>query len=155
MPPRQIIEFLENQKVPYEVFAHERAYTAQGVTAAAHVRGRDFAKVVIVKAAEGRQVMAVIPGPRHVDLDALGGLLGSRVELAREEEFAGLFPGCELGAEPPFGNLYGLQVYADESLHRDPDVVFNAGNHNEVIRMKWLDYERVVHPVVAALSKPN
>src|SRR5262249_47940603 len=155
MPPRQIIEFLENQKVPYEVLVHDRAYTAQGVTAAAHVRGRDFAKVVIVKAADGRRAMAVIPGPRHVDLNALGGLLGSPVELAREEDFGALFPGCELGAEPPLGNLYGLPVYADASLRRDADVVFNAGNHNEVIRMKMLDYERVVHPVVAALSKPS
>src|SRR5262245_15699324 len=155
MPPSQIIEFLDAKKVPYEVVPHERAYTAQGVAASAHVRGRDFAKVVIVKAADGRHVMAVIPGPRHVDLSALGGLLGSHVELAREEEFAALFPGCELGAEPPLGDLYGLPVYADESLHRDPDVVFNAGTHNEVIKMKWVDYERVVRPVVAALSTPS
>lgn len=155
MPPSQIVEFLDKKEVPYEVLPHARAYTAQGVAASAHVRGRDFAKAVIVKAADGRRLMAVIPAPRHVDLDALGGLLGSHVELAHEDEFAALFPGCELGAEPPLGNLYGLPVYADESLHRDPDVVFNAGNHNEVIRMKWVDYERLVHPVVAVLSTPS
>jgi Ala-tRNA(Pro) deacylase len=155
MPPRQIIEFLDKEKVPYEVLAHAKAYTAQGVAASVHVRGRDFAKAVIVKAADGRRVMAVIPGPRHVDLKALEGLLGTRVELAREEEFATLFPGCELGAEPPLGNLYGLPVYADQSLHRDPDVVFNAGTHSEVIRMKWADYQRVVQPVVATLSTPS
>jgi len=155
MPPRQITDFLDKEKVPYELLAHERAFTAQGVAASLHVRGRDFAKAVIVKTADGRRVMAVIPGPRHVDLEALEGLLGTRVELAREEEFAGLFPGCELGAEPPFGNLYGLPVYADESLHRDPDIVLNAGTHTEAIRMRWADYERLVRPVVGALSTPG
>jgi Ala-tRNA(Pro) deacylase len=82
-------------------------------------------------------------------------LLGTRVELAREEEFAGLFPGCELGAEPPFGNLYNLPVYADESLGKDPEIVFNAGTHLEAIRMKYLDFEKVVRPIVAPVATPS
>jgi Ala-tRNA(Pro) deacylase len=155
MPPRQVVDLLDSQQIPYEVMAHERAYTAQGVAASLHVRGRDFAKPVIVKTADGRLVMAVIPGPRHVDLHAMERLLGTRVELAREEEFASLFPGCELGAEPPFGNLYNLPVYADESLGKDPEIIFNAGTHLEAIRMKYQDFEKVVRPVVAPVATPS
>jgi Ala-tRNA(Pro) deacylase len=155
MPPRQIVDLLDSQQIPYEVMAHERAYTAQGVAASLHVRGRDFAKPVIVKTAGGQLVMAVIPGPRRVDLHAMERLLGTRVELAREEEFAGLFPGCELGAEPPFGNLYNLPVYADESLGKDPEIVFNAGTHLEAIRMKYLDFEKVARPIVAPVATPS
>lgn len=152
MVPRQVVEFLETEKVAYEVLHHERAYTAQGVAATLHVSGRDFAKAIVLKTREGRTVMAVIPGPRHVDLTALGKLVGSRVEMAREEEFAPLFPGCELGAEPPFGSLYNLPVYVDESLLEDPEIVCNAGSHTEAIRLKCSDFERLVHPVVGRLS---
>ncbi len=155
MPPQQITDLLDKEKVPYEVLTHERAYTAQGVAASLHVSGRDFAKPVILKTADARLVMAVIPAPRHVDLKALEGLLGARVELAREGEFTHLFPGCELGAEPPFGNVYNMPVYVDESLCQDPEIVFNAGTHTEAIRIKYADFERLVRPVVAALSSAS
>jgi Ala-tRNA(Pro) deacylase len=74
------------------------------------------------------------------------------VELAREEDFAKLFPGCELGAEPPFGNLYNLPVYVDISLREDAEIVFNAGTHTETIRMAYADFEAIVKPIVAPLS---
>ena len=154
MAAQMLKEYLDGLKIPYEVTSHPRAYTSQGVAAAAHVSGRDFAKCVILKTDKGRLVMAVIPGPRHVNLAALKELLdASDVELAREEEFQGRFPGCELGAEPPFGNLYDLPVYVDEALRKDPEIVFNAGTHTETIRMKYADFERLVHPVVAPLSR--
>jgi Ala-tRNA(Pro) deacylase len=155
MPPRHITDLLEKEKVPYEVLTHERAYTAQAVASALHVSGRDFAKPVILKTADARLVMAVIPGPRHVDLKALEGLLGAPVELAREADFVHLFPGCELGAEPPLGNVYDLPVYVDASLRKDPEIIFNAGTHTEAIRMSYADFERLVRPVVAALSSAS
>lgn len=152
MPARQITDLLDEEKVSYEVLTHQRAYTAQGVAASLHVSGRDFAKSVILRTADARLVMAVIPGARHVDLKALEGLLGAGVELARERDFAHLFPGCELGAEPPFGNVYKLPVYVDESLRKDPEIVFNAGTHTEAIRMSYADFEKLVRPVIAVLS---
>lgn len=149
---QKIKEYLDGEGVSYQVLAHERAFTAQGVAAALHVRGREFAKPVIVRAKDGRLAMVVVPGPRHVDLRKLEDLLGAQVQLAREEEFAPLFAGCELGAEPPFGVLYGLPLYADESLREDEEIVFNAGTHTEAIRMRYRDFERLARPTVASLS---
>jgi Ala-tRNA(Pro) deacylase len=148
MLPKPLTDLLEREHVTYQVMVHQRAYTAQGVAASLHVSGRDFAKPVLVKARGGRTAMVVVPGSRHVDLRAIEALLGGRAELAREEELARLFPDCELGAEPPFGNLYSVPVYVDESLARDPEIVFNAGSHTEAVRMRYSDFERLVHPVV-------
>ena len=156
MPTPKLKEFLDSHKISYQTQTHPKAFTSQGVAAALHVKGGEFAKAVIVKTDAGRMVMAVVPGPRHVDLDAVRDLVGARdVTLAREEEFAGRFPGCELGAEPPFGNLYDMPVYVDESLRKDPEIVFNAGTHVETIRMKYEDYVNLVHPVVAKVSLAN
>jgi len=152
MMPQQIREFLDEEQVPYSVVAHERAFTAQGVAAALHASGWTFAKPVILKTKDGRLVMAVLAGPQSVDLRAAGSVVGSEVELAREGDFAPKFPGCELGAEPPFGHLFGLPVYVDEALRKDQEIVFNAGTHTEAIRMKYEDYERVEHPVTGRLS---
>lgn len=152
MLPKPMTQLLEKEKVLYEVMLHPRAFTAQAVAASLHVSGRDFAKPVIVKTLEGRMLMAVVPGPRHVDLRALSGLLGVPVELAREEELEPLFPDCEVGAEPPFGNLYGMQVFVDAALSSDPEIVFNAGSHSEAVRMRFEDYARLVHPAVARIS---
>jgi Ala-tRNA(Pro) deacylase len=153
MVPQQVRAFLDKEGVAYEVVAHERAFTAQGVAAALHVSGWTLAKPVILKTKDGRLVMAVITGAQSVDLKATGGIVGSEVELAKEGEFAPGFPGCEAGAEPPFGNLYGLPVYVDEALRKDPEIVFNGGTHTEAIRMKYADYERLVRPVVGRLAR--
>jgi Ala-tRNA(Pro) deacylase len=152
MIPRQIREFLDKEQVPYEVMAHERAFTAQGVAAALHASGWTFAKPVILKTKDGRLVMAVLAGPQAVDLRAAARVVGAEVELAREGDFGPSFPGCELGAEPPFGQLFGLPLYVDEALRKDPEVVFNAGTHTDAIRMKYEHYERVAHPVPGRLS---
>src|SRR5919109_3076283 len=139
MASRQIKDFLEREAVTYEVLPHRQAYTAQGMAASLHVSGREVAKPVILKARNGRVVMAVVPGPRRVDVRAVEELFGSPLELASEDEMARLFPDCELGAEPPLGNLYGMPVYADESLLKDREIVFNAGTHTEAIRMRRED----------------
>jgi Ala-tRNA(Pro) deacylase len=155
MPPRQVTDFLDREKVPYEVLPHIRTFTAQGVAASLHVKGREFAKSVILKTGDGRLAMAVVPAPRPVDLRAAEAALGAKVELAQEGDFADRFADCEVGAEPPFGNLYGLPVYVDESLRADPEIVFNAGTHNEAIRMRYADFDRLVRPTVTPLSRAN
>jgi len=152
MVPQQVREFLDRERVAYQVVAHEKAFTAQGVAATLHVSGWTFAKTVILKTKDGRLVMAVLAGPHNVNLKAARAVVGSEVDLAPEAEFAPKFPGCELGAEPPLGNLYGLPVYVDEALSKDPEIVFNAGTHTEAIRMTYADYERLVRPVVGRLA---
>jgi len=152
MVPQQVREFLDRERVAYQVVAHEKAFTAQGVAATLHVSGWTFAKTVILKTRDGRLVMAVLAGPHNVNLKAARAVVGSEVDLAPEAEFAPKFPGCELGAEPPLGNLYGLPVYVDEALSKDPEIVFNAGTHTEAIRMTYADYERLVRPVVGRLA---
>jgi Ala-tRNA(Pro) deacylase len=110
---------------------------------------------VILKTSGGRLAMAVLPAARPVDLEAAGAALGGTVELAREEEFASRFGDCEVGAEPPLGNIYGMPVYVDASLRVDPEIVFNAGTHAEAIRMRYADFERVVHPTALPLSRAS
>lgn len=143
-----LTEFLDGHRIKYVIITHSLAYTAQGVAGLAHISGRELAKTVIVKL-DGRLVMAVIPAMFHVDLTMLRKATNAKTAvLAVEEEFKDRFPECETGAMPPFGNLYGMGIYADESLTRDREIAFNAGSHRELVRMSWADYERLVHPVV-------
>jgi Ala-tRNA(Pro) deacylase len=152
MASKRLMQFLDNSGVAYETIPHTAAYTAQGVAAAVHVRGNEVAKSTVVKIDDGFG-LAVLPAPRRVNLDALRRMTGSRkVALATEVEMAGLFPGCEVGAMPPFGNLYGVPVWVDESLQKDPTIVFNAGNHREVVRMAFADFERLVHPAIGSFT---
>ena len=152
MPTQRLTDYLEYEDIGYETIEHAAAYTAQGVAAAAHVRGQDVAKSTVVKI-DGRFALAVLPAHKKVDLDALGRLTGGKVvSLASETEFVGLFPGCELGAMPPFGNLYGLPVWVDESLTKDDTIVFNAGSHREAIRMEFADFRRLVLPRLGAFT---
>ncbi|MCS6830184.1 MAG: YbaK/EbsC family protein [Armatimonadota bacterium] len=153
MPARKLKEFLDSHGVKYVSITHSRAYTAQEVAASAHIRGKEFAKTVMVKL-DGKMAMAVLPATRKVDLDALKQASGAqRAELATEQEFQYMFPECETGAMPPFGNLYGMEVYADASLTEDEEIAFNAGSHIEVIRMAYKDFERLVQPKIADISK--
>jgi len=141
-------ECLDGNKVNYDVLTHPQVYTAQDVAAAMHVSGKELAKSVVVKAGDGF-VLAVLPAPRKVDEERFQEVVGAKeVRMAHESEFASLFPGCELGAMPPFGNLYGVDVYVDRSLTQDDEIVFNAGTHVEAIRMKYKDFERLVSPKV-------
>ena len=153
MSDQKLIQYLDANRVKYVNIRHSPAYTAQEVAAAAHVPGREMAKTVMVKI-DGRMAMAVLPASQKVDLGMMRAALGvDRVELASESEFRQLFPGCELGAMPPFGNLYGLPVFVDEHLAQEKQVVFQAGNHREAVRVNWTDFERAVHPTVADFCK--
>jgi len=145
-------EYLDKQKVPYEVLSHRQAFTAQEVAQAQHVPGRELAKVVMVRSG-GAFVMLVVPAPYRVDLERAKSAVGKTdLVLATEDEFRGLFPQCEAGAMPPFGNLYGLPVYVDQTLTRDEEIVFNAGTHTQTVKMKYADFARLVQPKVVAVA---
>ena len=152
MPIRRLREFLDSHAVRYIVVSHSAAYTAQEIAAAAHVPGKELAKTVMVNIA-GKMAMVILPASRQLDFERLRELTDTRdVERAGEQEFAGLFPECEIGAMPPFGNLYGMDVYVSEELEGDDEIAFNAGAHNELLRLSYEDYKKLVHPKVAKLS---
>ena len=148
MPINKLREFLDNNKIKYEVIFHSPAYTAQEIASRAHVPGKELAKCVVLKI-DNDLAMAVLPASAHVDTLALKARLGvESVRLATEFEFKDSFPDCEVGAMPPFGNLYGLPVYVEESLSRDVEIAFNAGSHRELVRMAYLDFVRLVKPQI-------
>ena len=143
---------LDGHEVKYVVISHSKAYTAQGIAAVAHISGKFLAKTVIVKL-DGALAMAVLPASYQVDLTALKKEVGVQdAELASEREFKQHFPDCETGAMPPFGNLYGIPVYVDETLTEDDEIAFNAGSHYELIRMAYTDFDRLVRPEVMSFS---
>lgn len=143
---------LEKEGVEFNILEHQPAYTAMEIAGAQHVPGRQVIKSVIVKA-DGKFLMCVLPAIHLLDLDKLKKTLGSqKVELAKEEDIARLFPDDEVGGEPPFGNLYGVPVIVDKILEEDNDIVFNAGSHTEMIQMKFFDYHRLVNPTVAEIG---
>jgi Ala-tRNA(Pro) deacylase len=145
-------QYLDNNQVKYDVLTHEIAYTAQDTAAAAHVSGKEVAKSVVV-AADNRFVLAILPANLRIDLDGFRSILkADEVRLAHEPEFSSLFPGCDRGAMPPFGNLYGIDIYVEESLARDEEIVFNACTHTDAIRMKYKDFERLAQPKVATFA---
>ncbi len=151
MPLSILKDFLDDRKIKYVVISHSLAYTAAGIAAITHIPGKELAKTVIVKI-DGQLGMALVSSPQHVDLamlkDATG---GKNVTLATEEEFKLRFPDCEVGAMPPFGNLYGMKVFADIGLSRDKEIAFNAGSHRELVRLAWDDFERLVQPRLVPL----
>ncbi len=145
-------EFLEANKVPYSVHSHPEAYTAQEIAALQHVKGRTLAKVVMVKAGADF-LMLVLPADHRVDFAKLRAALGLKeARLAQETEFRDLFPGCEVGAMPPFGTLYGFPVYVDRALEKDAEIVFNGGTHTLTVKMAFRDFVALVKPVMAEFS---
>lgn len=152
MPLSMLREFLDKNNIKYLVISHSVAYTAQGIAALTHIPGKEMAKTVMVLV-DGRLAMAVVPASSRVDLARLKRYLGGGVvELASEVEFRDRFPDCETGAMPPFGNLYGMDVFADESLGLDKEIFFNAGSHWELVRMKFDDFRRLVKPLMMPLA---
>lgn len=152
MPVQKLKEFLDSRNVRYVSIQHSRAFTAQEVAASAHIRGKDMAKSVIVKL-DGDFAIAVLPASHHVDFDFLKERTGATtVQLATEKEFKDLFPGCEVGAMPPFGSLYGMQTWVAEAISDNDEIAFNAGTHTEVIRMSYADYERIERPRVVRFA---
>ena len=153
MPAKKLKKFLDQNAIRYVTISHSPAYTAQEIAASAHIPGKMLAKTVMVKI-DGAMAMAVLPASCNIDFSEFEESLGaSSVELASESEFSEMFPGCEVGAMPPFGNLYGIKVYVDEALAEDEEIAFNAGSHRELIMLKYNDFKRLVNPKVVNFSK--
>jgi len=152
MPAKQLKDFLDSHNIKYVTISHSRAYTAQEIASLAHIRGDEFAKTVIVRI-DGELVMAVLPASYQVDLALLKvAANGKKIALASETDFRDRFPECDVGAMPPFGQLYGMPVFVDESLTRDKEIAFNAGTHHELVRISYADFARLVQPKVASFS---
>ncbi len=152
MPVRKLKEYLDRENIKYVSIVHSPAYTAQEVAASAHITGKELAKTVIVEL-DGKMAMAVLPANRKIVLQDLREVTGcDRVKFASEDGFKEKFPGCETGAMPPFGNLYGMEVYLAESLTENDEIAFNAGSHTELIRMAFRDFERLVQPRVVSFT---
>lgn len=148
MPFTRVHQLLDASGVKYSSIAHAPAYSAQKIAAVAHVPGRELAKTVIVDV-DGQLAMVVQSASSRVPFDRVKAAACARdVRLASEHEFREWFPDCEVGAMPPFGNLYGMEVFVTEALAADDEIVFNAGCHTELIRLQYCDFARFVHPIV-------
>lgn len=148
------LDFLSEQGVDFEVKHHEEYFTAQEEAAAQHISGSMFAKTVVVKTRDD-YVMLVLPASHRVDLDQVSDLLGEEVELAQERDLKELFPGCDVGAAPPFGSRYGLRTLADEHLAKQKKIAIRADTHTEVAILSWEDYARLEKPRVVRFAEPT
>ncbi len=152
MPIEKLKAFLDESRVKYVIIRHSPAFTAQEIAASAHVPGRELAKTVMV-VVDGKMAMAVLPASYQVELGLLRETSGAEsVELAKEDDFTRLFPDCEVGAMPPFGRLYGMETFVADKLTEDEEIVFNAGNHTELLRLAYKDYARLVEPRVLTFA---
>jgi Ala-tRNA(Pro) deacylase len=152
MPVDKLRDFLDGKGVKYIAISHSLAYTAQEIAASAHIHGKQLAKTVVVQL-DKKFAMAVLPANYRVDPKKLKAAAGVKeVKIASEDEFVRLFPGCALGAMPPFGNLYDMDVWVDRSLTEDDEIVFNAGSHTELVKLSYKDYEKLVNPRIAEFS---
>lgn len=148
MPLNKLTQYLDDHKVKYVVVSHSKAFTAQEVAASAHIPGKEMAKTVIVEA-DGDMKMVVVPSTHNIDFGQLKEAMGAdNVSLASEEAFRDRFPDCELGAMPPFGNLYDMETIVAESLAEDNEITFNAGTHKEAVKLAFEDFMDLVKPKV-------
>jgi Ala-tRNA(Pro) deacylase len=152
MPVKRLKEYLNSHNIKYVSLSHSETFTAQEIAASAHISGKELAKTVIFKK-DGKMAMAVLPASHKINFDFLKAAAGaSKVELANEQEFKDMFPDCEIGAMSPFGNLYGMEVFVEESLVHDEEIAFNAGSHTELIKLQYKDFSRLVKPKVVKFS---
>lgn len=155
MPVKRLKDYLDNNNIKYVVISHSSAYTALEVAASAHFPGKELAKTVMVKI-DGKMTMVVLPSSDKIDFDLLKNATNAKqIELASEDEFISLFPGCEVGTMPPFGNLYEMQVYVAETLTKTEEIAFAAGSHSELIKLRYQDFEKLVKPIVIQFSLPR
>jgi Ala-tRNA(Pro) deacylase len=151
MPINKLKQFLDSHRTKYVTIRHSPAYTAQETAQSAHIPGKELAKTVMVKV-DGKMAMVVVTASEHVNISELRRVIGAgKVELATEGEFKSLFPDCEIGAMPPFGNLYEMEVFASKRLSEDEEIAFNAGSHTELIKLAYRDFERLVSPKIVRL----
>src|SRR5262245_40901134 len=147
-------EQLDREGVTYTHHVHPEAYTAQEIAAAAHVPGREMVKCVVLMA-DDQLVMAVLSANQIANLDALRAEIGCRtLRLATEDEFRNAFPTCQIGAMPPFGNIFDLPTYCERALDRNQQIEFNAGTHYDTIRMAFIDFKRVADPKLVSFAEP-
>jgi Ala-tRNA(Pro) deacylase len=150
---KKLKELFDEAKVSYEVYNHPLAYTAQEIAQRQHFSGDQMAKVVMLEV-DKRLVMAVVTASQKVHLMTVRASLGAaEVRLATEDEFVSRFPDCEIGAMPPFGNLFGLPVYVDPAVTQDESIYFNAGNHVQTVRIRYDDFEKLAAPQVVRLAE--
>jgi Ala-tRNA(Pro) deacylase len=154
MPVKKLKDFLDSHKIKYTTISHSQAYTAQEIAATAHISGQAMAKTVMIKV-DGKMAMAVLPASFRVDFNLLKEAIDAKnVVLAGEKEFQDLFPECDIGAMPPFGNLYDMQVYVAQRLTEDKEIAFNAGSHTELIKLTYKDFAALVKPRIMKFSAP-
>jgi len=148
----KLMDFLDTVSVDYELTRHRPTFTAQQMAAEEHVPGMNVAKPVVVNA-DGEHYMCVLPACCKIDFEMLKRHIGAReVNLSKESELSTLFEDCSLGAEPPFGRLYGMLTLMDSSLASDEYIVFQAGTHEDCIRMKMSEFKRLVEPRIVDFS---
>jgi len=147
--------FLDSHQVKFVVVTHSAAYTALEIAAISKIPGKEIAKTVIVNA-DGVMKMVVLPASHMIDLHSLRAFIGAdHIELADEYKFKNLFPECEVGAMPPFGNLFNMEVIVSETLAEDEMIAFNAGTHKELVRMTYRDFVQLVQPKVGKFTFPK
>ena len=144
---KRLKTFLDENNIQYEVITHPKAYTAQRIASTAHISGKMMIKSVVIKM-DDQYALAVLPANDRVSFQLFSNALDSKIRLASEDEFRELFPDCETGAMPPFGNLYGLPTYVSTDLDNEDEIIFNACNHVELIRMNYKDYIQLVQPKI-------
>ncbi len=148
MPVQKLKELLDENEVKYVSITHSPAFTAHEIAASAHIPEKELAKTVILKV-DDKYVMVVVPASQRVDIERMGEVTGAvSAALADETEFQKMFPGCEVGAMPPFGNLYDMVVFVSQRLRQNEQIAFNAGSHTELIRLPYDDFAKLVHPVL-------
>lgn len=153
MTARRLHEFLDEAGIDYEVTEHDQAYTAHEVAQSEHVSGWDVAKPVMLVVA-GDLAMCVVPAPVDVDPDrARDWFGGAEVRLADEDEFADVFEDCELGAHPPFGNLYDVPVFLDETMRARERMICRDGSHTETVTIATADFVRLADPEIIDVGR--
>jgi len=152
MLKNRLTDVLNDKAIGYEVIHHQADYSAMEAAQDTHTPGKEFAKAVVIHTPAG-PALAVLPAPRMVDFEKFAAVVGAdEVRLATEDTLADLFPDCQTGAEPPFGHLYGMPVYVDEELVGEEYITFNAGSHDEAIRIRFADFEALEHPTHARFT---
>ncbi len=155
MPAQIVKDFLDKNNIKFVSIKHSKAYTAQEIAASAHIEGRRVAKTVVLKI-NGKLAFAALPASYKIDFDMLKKSLGTEdVRLANEQEFKDKYLNCEVGAMPPFGNLFNCETYVAATLVEDEDILFNAGNHTELIKMNYMDFEKLVKPKILRFSNKH
>jgi Ala-tRNA(Pro) deacylase len=153
--PQRIRDYLDSQNVPYETLHHSQAFSAQEVAHSLHVSGKRCVKVVVAKG-DNKPVLVVLPASHRLNFqDLKSALKANQLEMLIESELVGLFPDCDLGAVPPFGNLYGIGVWVDRAVANAEKIVFCAGTHEDCIRMRYSDFAKLTMPFLGHFSEPG